>query len=534
VENTLGTQIGEGGTSQKDVGGKNTARQGKVMELLSEKNPKPLKLPDGSTIQPKTGSIPTSMKIIKYGGKIFTLVDIGSSIHRIWNASDEELIQVIGEEAGGFAFGAIGAEAGAGICVAIGVPTGGLGLIACGIVGAIGGSKVGKYVGGAIFGLPMAILQGMYIVSWLLEGFMDVTEAGGRAIHGFFQFIFEEQVKAHERLNFENWDVRFLPDPLKNDINLLGQNMWSLLNREEVGAPKPTQPMDKVYSVLKKSQLKLIELGIPLPLLQSMAQKMTEINVKNGGSPYSADQFVNMNSVEFVEFLEMWKLQFKQSPVFIANPENYWSAGDPNTHMGHLNIHYRNVIETRSKLNIHNWGSFAIKEPLFEFFEREQAKDEAKKAKNTEPEPVPADEEMLPGETPVDMVAFGYDYYDTIGRSLEDHIREIGSLVWSVMGPLNFKDFTSLMYKPLSAFNPDQAKVKQIAHGLSLVINAIGNKQGSGILQMTDVDADFILTQTPADLVDSLVQYNLLTYNKAPSEIAEVALIWMNVGFEPW
>ena len=71
---------------------------------------------------------------------------------------------------------------------------------------------------------------------------MDVTEAGGRAIHGFFQFIFEEQVKAHERLNYENWDVRFLPGPLKNDINLLGQNMWSLLNREEVGAAKRTQP----------------------------------------------------------------------------------------------------------------------------------------------------------------------------------------------------------------------------------------------------------------------------------------------------
>ena len=160
--------------------------------------------------------------------------------------------------------------------------------------------------------------------------------------------------------------------------------------------------------------------------------------------------------------------------------------------------------------------------------------EEAKKANNTEPEPTPTDEGMLPDETPVDMVAAGYDFYDALGQSLEDHIREIGRLVWSVMGPLNFKDFTSLMYKPLSAFNPDQTKVKQIAHGLTLVVNAIGNKLGNGILQMTDIDADYILTQTPADLVNSLAQYNLLTFNKAPSEIAEVALIWMNVGFEPW
>ena len=87
---------------------------------------------------------------LKHGGRIVLVVGVAITAARIWNASDHELPKVIGEELGGFVGGSLGAGAGVGICMIFGIASGGWGLLACGVIGGLGGGVAGSYAGGKI------------------------------------------------------------------------------------------------------------------------------------------------------------------------------------------------------------------------------------------------------------------------------------------------------------------------------------------------------------------------------------------------
>jgi len=87
---------------------------------------------------------------LRHGGRVVLVVGVAVSAARIWNASEQELPRVIGEEMGGYIGGGIGAGAGVGICMIFGIASGGWGLLACGIVGGLGGGVAGSYVGGQV------------------------------------------------------------------------------------------------------------------------------------------------------------------------------------------------------------------------------------------------------------------------------------------------------------------------------------------------------------------------------------------------
>lgn len=87
---------------------------------------------------------------LRHGGTVLIVVGVAVSAARIWNASDEELPRVIGEELGGFIGGGIGAGAGVGICLVFGIASGGWGLLACGVIGGVAGGVGGSMAGGAI------------------------------------------------------------------------------------------------------------------------------------------------------------------------------------------------------------------------------------------------------------------------------------------------------------------------------------------------------------------------------------------------
>ena len=150
----------------------------------------------------------------------------------------------------------------------------------------------------------------------------------------------------------------------------------------------------------------------------------------------------------------------------------------------------------------------------------------------------PADKDYSdPGSVndhPVDLVEAGYDYYSSLATSVENCIRKIGKRVWDTISPLNYKDFVSVMNNPLSWFNPESEELKVLAAGMELVFNAVGSNTGKTILQMVDITPESLLEQTPIDLIDSLVHYELLIFRKEPPEVADLSLIWMNVGFAPW
>ncbi|QUL38971.1 hypothetical protein [Erythrobacter sp. JK5] len=80
---------------------------------------------------------------LRHGGRVVLVVGVAISAARIWNASDEEMPRVIGEELGGFIGGGLGAGAGVGICIVFGIATSGWGLLACGVVGGAAGGSAG-------------------------------------------------------------------------------------------------------------------------------------------------------------------------------------------------------------------------------------------------------------------------------------------------------------------------------------------------------------------------------------------------------
>ncbi len=87
---------------------------------------------------------------LRHGGRVLIVVGVAVSAARIWNASDEELPRVIGEELGGFIGGSLGAGAGVGICLVFGIASGGWGLLACGVIGGVAGGVGGSLAGGAV------------------------------------------------------------------------------------------------------------------------------------------------------------------------------------------------------------------------------------------------------------------------------------------------------------------------------------------------------------------------------------------------
>jgi|GEM_PF-4902570 len=515
VEKKLGTPIGRGGIPQSSVGGVNTARQGEVMKLLNQKNPEPIELPDGTTMQPRTGEIPTSLKVLKWGGRIFTAIDVGRGIWRIANSSGLERLTVIGEETGRFAGGAEGGEVGMGACVALGVATEGIGLIACGIGGAIAGSWVGEKLGGLIFGIPEGIANSIEMLSLVLKGGMDVMEGIGNMSRSIFQFIIEGNIQTYEQLNYQNWDTRFLPDTMKNDINGLGQQMWRLLN-DQKDLPPDADQQTKFYGVLQKGLKKMGDLGIPADLLGRIRTEMIGLDANAGGS-VTVETLLQMSSIEFVKWLQEWHLQYKQDPVYLANPDTFYNNQGPERNKEALDIHYRNTIESRAKLNINNWASFDLQEVLFTNYEKWLAK-QPKDAN------APSDE----------AISQTYDGYNEVADTTEQAIRALGSRVWGVLGGLNYADFASVVNNTLAWYSPDEAAVQVLCNGLQSVFNALGENTGSGVLQMIGITPDSVTGQTPVDLVDTLVRYGLLHFRKEPREVADLALIWMNTGFAPW
>ena len=51
---------------------------------------------------------------------------------------------------GGLVGGSAGAGVGVGVCLVFGIATGGWGLLACGVVGGVGGGLVGSHIGGEV------------------------------------------------------------------------------------------------------------------------------------------------------------------------------------------------------------------------------------------------------------------------------------------------------------------------------------------------------------------------------------------------
>jgi hypothetical protein len=86
---------------------------------------------------------------IRWGGRILLVAGLAVSAYRIADAPPAQRAEVTGEEIGGQVLGYAGTVAAVAACVGLGIATGGVGLLLCGLAGGIGGGLLGSALGGA-------------------------------------------------------------------------------------------------------------------------------------------------------------------------------------------------------------------------------------------------------------------------------------------------------------------------------------------------------------------------------------------------
>jgi hypothetical protein len=167
----LGGPIGPaGGSSIVDIGrggtpGPNTAGQGQLYGLLgdAEAGRVQLSMPPEATGLPVAGSMPTAFRYIKWGGRVFLVVGIVTSVAEVATAPGDQMVRTAVGVGGGFAGGfALGATAGL-IC--------GPGALACsvilglglGVLGSVAGRSLAEaaYDAGATHGTPAVYTDDM-------------------------------------------------------------------------------------------------------------------------------------------------------------------------------------------------------------------------------------------------------------------------------------------------------------------------------------------------------------------------------------
>ena len=90
-------------------------------------------------------------KYLKHGGRVIVVVSVATTAYTLLTAPQEDLERILYEEAGGMVGGSLGASAAVGACLVFGIATGGWGLLACGVVGGLGGGALGTYAGNKIY-----------------------------------------------------------------------------------------------------------------------------------------------------------------------------------------------------------------------------------------------------------------------------------------------------------------------------------------------------------------------------------------------
>ena len=345
VERELKAPVGRGGQSVVDMGGADRARQGKMQDLVTPGRtpPDPVKLPDGQTVNPKLGQMPTHVKIFKYGGRVFGVVSYGLSIYRIANAPAGHEAEVIFEEIGGHGGAIAGASAGAAGCIALAPGTAGLSLLACGVIGALGGTKIGAAVGRGIGGAFDNLLNSPRIVAAALTQAAEILgqlgDAAGAIARAPATMLGQNLIELHAQLEPANWDVRYLPPALVSDMRTAGQAVWSRLGNLD---------MDGLLGMVDKS---IEALGVPGDVAGRLARGVSDIARRNGQDylVITPDELLRLKPLEFAATLKKWNLTFVQDPGYISG------SGGRYENEGELRFHLYPILQSRASINPGNW-----------------------------------------------------------------------------------------------------------------------------------------------------------------------------------
>jgi hypothetical protein len=124
---------------------------------------------------PNTGISQTAIqgaRYLRYGGRVILVISLATTAYSLLTASPDELERLLYEEAGGVLGGSVGTGLAVGTCLVFGVVSGGWGLLACGVIGGIGGGVAGTYVGNQVY-----YSRNLQIETSVLEtGVLDANE----------------------------------------------------------------------------------------------------------------------------------------------------------------------------------------------------------------------------------------------------------------------------------------------------------------------------------------------------------------------
>ncbi len=104
----------------------------------------------GELIAGSTAWMARNANQIRWAGRGMIVVSFAVSGYRIATADEATRAKVIGQEAGAQAFGWGGAVLAGAACVGLGIATGGVGLLLCGMAGGLLGGMAGSALGGAM------------------------------------------------------------------------------------------------------------------------------------------------------------------------------------------------------------------------------------------------------------------------------------------------------------------------------------------------------------------------------------------------
>lgn len=103
---------------------------------------------------PNTGISQTAIRGARYlrnAGRVVVVFSLTTTAYVLLTAEENDLERLMHEEVSSFIGGGLGTSAAVGACLVFGIASGGWGLLACGVVGGLGGGILGAHVGERVY-----------------------------------------------------------------------------------------------------------------------------------------------------------------------------------------------------------------------------------------------------------------------------------------------------------------------------------------------------------------------------------------------
>jgi hypothetical protein len=417
-------------------------------------------------------------KVFRVGKRVFLVVSIGLGVKRFLEAPPGEVMEVLGEETGRVGGEIAGATVGVEICVAVGVGTGGIGLLVCGIGGALIGENLGEWLGGALFGglgdivgdaldsIGESVDEGMRLVIEGLAGFMDVAAAFGSLPAQMLGLSLAQR----ERLRPENWDIRQLPPTVQADALAVAHAVW-----HRIGSLDGDQYLSLIDDPL-------YSFAPPFEAIAHIADATK--GAGPGAQVLRADELLKLDPLRFVHILESLQLTYVQDPDYLAGMGGRWDDE------ALLSVTLRPLVRDRAEINPANWDLSQLGQANLE------------------------------------------------GDSFQAAVMAIGQTVWARLGPLPQDRLPPELRRTLKELGVSARQADDVAEGINQTMASPAIEALEGLLPGAPAfmtEGEMILEMTPEQFLSTLRDFGIpLKHKKEPEEIAELSVRWMRSGFQPW